>query len=530
MSNNIIQIKRSATSAAPSTLNAGELAYSNATGGSGVLYIGSTDGASVVPIGGVRNPGILTANQALVANSTSGINNIITANLAISGYLTANGSLGTSGQVLTSNATGGVYFAAPSGGSFNQGTAYTFTALETFSAGINVSSNAVFNSNVLLGSIGASSNGVLITNTSINIGNSSVNTTINSTAFSGSANNASYLGGVAAGSYVNTSGNYTVAGNINFTATNNFFSSIVYVGANVYANTTSLFVGNATVNTTVNSSQIAIGTTFVANTTSLNAASLGITGSATIGGNLTVTGNLTLAGATTFVNTTVITTNDLNIILANNAGTATLANNSGLVVGTYANLIYNNATSSWQSNVNFTPATTTTYNLGSSSLYWANAYANQIYGTLMTTSQPNITANNASYLGGVAAASYVNTSGNFTVAGNINFTSTNTFFSSDFYVGANVYVNTSTISVGNSTVNTVINSTSISANSLTLVTALGAGSGGTGINSYTTGSLLYATGTTSLSQIAVPGSSANGQVLQIINNLPTYGTLDGGAF
>ena len=55
-------------------------------------------------------------------------------------------------------------------------------------------------------------------------------------------------------------------------------------------------------------------------------------------------------------------------------------------------------------------------------------------------------------------------------------------------------------------------------------------SGGTGQSSYATGDLLYASSTTALSKLAVPGSAANGQVLQITNNLPAYGTLDGGTF
>ena len=46
-----------------------------------VLYIGSNGG--IVAIGGKRNPGTLTANQALVANSTSGIDKIIVANAAV---------------------------------------------------------------------------------------------------------------------------------------------------------------------------------------------------------------------------------------------------------------------------------------------------------------------------------------------------------------------------------------------------------------------------------------------------------------
>ena len=100
-----IQIKRSATTATPTSLNPGELAYSNATGGSGVLFIGSTDGGTVVPIAGVRTPGTLTANQALVANSTSGINQIQVGNVVFVGTtqtLSVNGSTGTAGWVLKS--------------------------------------------------------------------------------------------------------------------------------------------------------------------------------------------------------------------------------------------------------------------------------------------------------------------------------------------------------------------------------------------------------------------------------------------
>ena len=43
-------------------------------------------------------------------------------------------------------------------------------------------------------------------------GNSSVYATVNATTYTGSANNASYLGGVSAASYVNTAGAYTITG------------------------------------------------------------------------------------------------------------------------------------------------------------------------------------------------------------------------------------------------------------------------------------------------------------------------------
>jgi len=70
---NLIKIKRSATSAAPSQLSNGELAWTEA---GNVVFIGSYDGTRNVPIAGARTPGTLTANQAIVVNSTSMIDAI----------------------------------------------------------------------------------------------------------------------------------------------------------------------------------------------------------------------------------------------------------------------------------------------------------------------------------------------------------------------------------------------------------------------------------------------------------------------
>lgn len=94
---NLIQIKRSTTTAVPTTLANGELAF---TSNGNILYIGAN--SSVVPIAGARNPGILTANQALVANSSSAIDKVIVANLVPTAVY-ANGSFGSNGFVLTSN-------------------------------------------------------------------------------------------------------------------------------------------------------------------------------------------------------------------------------------------------------------------------------------------------------------------------------------------------------------------------------------------------------------------------------------------
>jgi hypothetical protein len=125
---NLIQIKRSLTTATAPSLANGELAF---TANGDHLFIGS-NGASIT-IAGKFNPGVLTANQALVANGTSGIDKIITANAVVT-TLTANGSTGTAGQVLNSNGTV-AYWANPASSSFtlaaDSGTSDTFNTGET---------------------------------------------------------------------------------------------------------------------------------------------------------------------------------------------------------------------------------------------------------------------------------------------------------------------------------------------------------------------------------------------------------------
>lgn len=96
---NKIQIKRSVANATVTGLSAGELAFTQA---SNTLFVGLPDGSGVLRIGGAMVPGTLTANQALVANSTSGIDKVIVANL-VPTTIWANGSSGSAGQLLTTN-------------------------------------------------------------------------------------------------------------------------------------------------------------------------------------------------------------------------------------------------------------------------------------------------------------------------------------------------------------------------------------------------------------------------------------------
>lgn len=108
MADNKIQIKRSVANSTVTGLSNGELAFTQA---GNTLHIGLPDGSGVLRVGGAMVPGTLTANQALVANATSGIDKVIVANL-VPTVVWANGAAGSAGQLLTSNSTG-VYWSTP---------------------------------------------------------------------------------------------------------------------------------------------------------------------------------------------------------------------------------------------------------------------------------------------------------------------------------------------------------------------------------------------------------------------------------
>lgn len=76
-----IQIKRSTTDAYPSNVVFGELAF---TSNGDVLYIGNESNTAIA-IAGERNPGVLTANQAVVVNSTSFVDTFNTGSLTVTG-------------------------------------------------------------------------------------------------------------------------------------------------------------------------------------------------------------------------------------------------------------------------------------------------------------------------------------------------------------------------------------------------------------------------------------------------------------
>jgi len=284
-----------------------------------------------------QNPSAYSTDQIVAYSPISGTDVIITAptlfqnitlqanSIAVSNSISVNGSVGTAGQVLTSG---------------------------------DVTGNSYWTSNVTV-------------------------------------NNANYLGGVAAASYlttaglsayVNTSGNFSLAGNVTFNGNAIFGNTISANGTTGSAGqvlTSSDGSGNAywTSNVTVNNANYlnAVPASAYVNTS----------------GNFTLAGNITHSGNAIFGNT----------ISANGS------------VGTVGQVL-------------------TSPGAGANA-YWTS----------------NVTVNNANYLNAVPASSYVNTSGNFTLAGNTIFSANVTVSGANTSIGGtNTNITSNTVIAANLTV------------------------------------------------------------------------------
>ena len=523
MANNTMQILRSNTTAIPSSLANGQLAY---TSNGDILYIGTpATGGAVTPIGGKMYPGILTANLALVANSTSGLNNIITGtltlqgNTTVSGVISANGVSGTAGYVLFSGGpSSNAYWSSTGSLSTNVNAQYIWSNTQTFQ-------NTITFSSIL--NVGAN---VSLNTTSLSIGNSTVNTIVNSTIF--------------------LSGNSTV-----YMTGNSTVDIFVGVNTNTSINASAILIGNATVNATVNST-IYTGTSLLANsaaylgaslasayqlnsTLAANVATLASNNSSYLGGvaaanYVTNTGNFTLAGNTTLAGTNTVISSNLTISSTLiNAGTANLnigslnisgnlnvsrtvetINTSELIVNSnMIELSSGHTTTDLVDSGWFAPG-------GNTTVTWYS-----IFGRIAAKS-----TNNNPYFVMAASNTNPNTASTFDLSAANSSTATLQAYLVPYGVGGAFVANSTAIAfTANSTL-----SVGLVANSLTLTTALNATSGGTGIlgSTYAAGDLVYAAtaSPTSLTRLSIPGTVANGQVLQITNNLPAYGALDGGSF
>jgi hypothetical protein len=312
-----------------------------------------------------------------------------------------------------------------------------------------------------LRTINATSNGILANSTAIVFGNTSVSLSMNTTGVS----NAFRLGGVLASYYVNTTGNFTVAGNLNITGTNTYFAGKTTLAANLVINTGVRLFDSTGVEGTAGQVLASNGTGNVYWRT-ISIPGGGLTAIDGVGNVAYDSSRLNGQPASYYTNASNITTGTLpntqiGSAYVNTSGNFTVAGNLN-VTGT---------------NTYFSGKTTIAANLVVNGAIFAGG-SNGAVGQVLTSNGVNNVYWSTVTSGG-PGPEYVTNVDSRVLSGNLNFTGTNVYFTAatfspaGIYFGANatanLYISSSTVLVGNNTVNSTTNSTIMQvANSTTI--------------------------------------------------------------
>jgi hypothetical protein len=246
--------------------------------------------------------------------------------------------------------------------------------------GLVVNTNLIANgSQIALGTINSTSNGVLINTTSINIGNASINSIVNSTSFSGTSANATNLNSQP-GSY------YTNASNLGT-------GTVPYarIPANI-VNTTAAFTLSGI-------------TTFNANISLGSAVNILANGAGGTAGQVLLSGGSTgnvYWGTGTSGSNTQIQYNDSGVANASANFTFNKSNNT-VTFGSSPTYTYANSTTFAFVNATVTSTINATSYTGTAN---SSTYAFGKTSETALNANSALTANNSAYLGGTIASSY----------------------------------------------------------------------------------------------------------------------------
>lgn len=466
---NLIQIKRSSSSSAPASLANGEIAYSF-TASSNSLFIG--DPLAITPGTPLRVAGgkykFLHQSQLQTSTDEGGV---LTANAVV--ITNANNFLDqfktntiVVGPDGTTNAAATLVVSGTANISGNTTIGGNFTVVGTSA----YTGNVAFDTNTLYIDSVNNRVGILTTTPDAGLQVSGTANIAGNTVITGA------LTQVANALFSNT---ISVTGNATFSNTiavtgNATFSNLVSISANLAVDTNVLLVDVTNNRVGINSSTPTVALdvfgdgVFSANLTANN---LLINSDAVINGNLSINGTLTT------IDTVNLVVEDPLLKLAKNNN---VANSAGDAIDAGFYSVYANTTTDMYTGL-FRDASDSKYKL---------------FHNLEVEPTTTVATGEAS----------------FTLA------TLNAFFE----VGGLVANNTNFSLIANSTYNVAL-----TANSLLLSTQLAVPSGGTGATTFTLNGVLYGNST---SAIQATAAGANGDVLQVVNNIPVFGTLDGGSF
>lgn len=549
-------------------------------GGTVTVRGGSVTNASATTTnkkpGGVVIEGGTSANvtglvaPSILIGATNPLSNIVIGSTSSGNTIIyANNTVGTAGQILTSNGTSTYWGAAPSGVTdiTDSANATTVTIISSTgadavldsanatTAGILTSADWTKLNNMPANSVAGSTTQVMFNNAGVLAGDAGFTfvTATDALTLGGSALTTAPLFSVA-----NTGGSANLTSATLTIGTSVVNSTAVASGANVYLTTSTLFAGNATINASHTSSLVQVSNSTstanvtaagfrildtIANTTGLfvganvfaNASAFDVGNTVITSTNLTLGGQVTANGGAGTANNVLVSggagnaywTNSLSltdITLSGNLtinGTLTTVDTTNLVVKDPLIKLANGNVTSDTIDIGFFGV----YDTTNSQDRFAGIFRDASDGTFKvfanTTIEPTTTVD-------IAGVGYTTgTIQSFLTTGNTTFGTTSPFFVAN---ATSVSINSDRLIANSTALNITANATvsvALTANSLSLTTALPATSGGTGTGTYTSGDLLVANTGNTLSKLSL---GTDGKVLQSNGTAVVYADLDGGTF